>query len=182
MSSQDPQSLTLDVSRWINAPAEFSLADLRGRPVLLHTFQLLCPGCVLHSIPQVQRIAALGDAVALVGLHTVFEHHAAMTPTVLEAFLHEYRLDHPVGVDAAIPGVPIPSTMARLRLRGTPTLMLLDQHGRERHRWFGAVADIEVGWRLGQLTSAGAKQMRSGTDLMAAGTCDTQGCLPNTAA
>ena len=46
----------LAVSEWFNTPAPLTLAGLRGRPVLLHTFQLLCPGCVAESIPQVQRI------------------------------------------------------------------------------------------------------------------------------
>jgi len=174
VSSHDPPPITLDVSRWFNAAKGFSLADLRGRPVLLHTFQLLCPGCVLHAIPQIKRLASLSDAVAVVGLHTVFEHHQAMTATVLEAFLHEYRLDHPVGVDAAVPGQTVPATMARLRLRGTPTLMLLDQQGRERHRWFGAVEDLELGWRLGQLVTAGAGLQQQ--EQLAAGTCDARGC------
>ncbi len=155
MTTPDPIPLTLDVSRWFHAPAGFSLADLRGRPVLLHTFQLLCPGCVQHAIPQIRRIEALGDEVAVVGLHTVFEHHDAMTPTVLEAFLHENHLHHPVGVDASVPGQRIPSTMARLRLQGTPSLLLLDREGRERRRWFGAVSDLEIGWELGRITASG---------------------------
>jgi hypothetical protein len=35
----------------------------------------------------------------VIGLHTVFEHYAAMTPASLEAFIHEYRLSFPIGVD-----------------------------------------------------------------------------------
>src|SRR3546814_9939748 len=50
---------------------------------------------------------------SVLGLHSVFEHREAQSPTSLEAFLHEYRIAFPVGVDA--PGEPggLPITMAR---------------------------------------------------------------------
>lgn len=41
----------LAVSEWFNTPAPLTLTALRGRPVFIHTFQLLCPGCVANSIP-----------------------------------------------------------------------------------------------------------------------------------
>jgi hypothetical protein len=46
----------LAVSEWFNTPAPITLASLIGRPVFLHTFQALCPGCVSDAIPQVKRI------------------------------------------------------------------------------------------------------------------------------
>jgi thiol-disulfide isomerase/thioredoxin len=98
---------------WFNTQAPLVLPQLRGRVVLLHAFQMLCPGCVTHAVPQAERVhreyAELG--VSVIGLHTVFEHHAAMTPLALEVFLHEYRVTHPVGVDVAVAGTPIPATM-----------------------------------------------------------------------
>ena len=100
MSSIAPE---LAVSTWFNTPEPLSLETLRGRVVLLHAFQLLCPGCVAQSIPQVQRIERVfaHTDLQVVGLHTVFEHHEAMSPVTLEAFLHEYRIASPVGVDMA---------------------------------------------------------------------------------
>ncbi|MFB3046457.1 MAG: hypothetical protein ACE10A_09165 [Acidiferrobacterales bacterium] len=44
------------------------------------------------------------------GLHTVFEHHDAMQPHALQAFLHEYRVNFPLGVDAHESGQDIPLT------------------------------------------------------------------------
>ncbi|RYD17429.1 MAG: TlpA family protein disulfide reductase, partial [Verrucomicrobiaceae bacterium] len=44
------------VIEWLNTPAPLDLAGLRGRVVALHAFQMLCPGCVLHGIPQTSRI------------------------------------------------------------------------------------------------------------------------------
>ncbi|MFM2092682.1 MAG: hypothetical protein RLZZ127_3171 [Planctomycetota bacterium] len=159
-----PEHVTLHAERWFNAPAGFTLDRLRGRAVLLHTFQLLCPGCVLHAIPQIARVEALGlPGIAIVGLHTVFEHHEAMTPTVLAAFLHEYRIHHPVAVDAPGEGSPVPRTMAALGLRGTPSLLLLDHRGVEVRRWFGAVDDLDLGRALGRAEAL-------------AGACDGPAC------
>lgn len=46
---------TLDVMRWFNTPRPRALADLRGRVVVLHAFQMLYPGCVQGGLPQAQR-------------------------------------------------------------------------------------------------------------------------------
>ena len=149
----------LQVSRWFNAPADFSLAHLRGRVVILHTFQMLCPGCVLHAFPQLNRLAALQlPDLAIVGLHTVFEHHAVMNERALEVFLHEYRIDHPIGVDAYAPGESAPKTMRALALRGTPSLVLIDRQGRLRDQHFGAVDDLMLGCLIGSLLAEPAPQ------------------------
>jgi thiol-disulfide isomerase/thioredoxin len=141
------------VEVWLNTPAPLELSQLRGRVVLLHAFQMLCPGCVSHAVPQAERVhreyAELG--VSVIGLHTVFEHHAAMTPMALEVFLHEYRVTHPVGVDVAVDGIAIPATMRRYGMRGTPTLILIDRAGKLRLHEFGRMEDLRLGMMLGQL-------------------------------
>lgn len=149
-ASLAPLAPELAVSEWFNTSAPLSLAALRGRPVLLHAFQLLCPGCVAQAIPQVQRIERVfaGTDLQIIGLHTVFEHHAAMTPVTLRAFLHEYRLKSPVAVDLAEHGSDIPSTMRRYRLRGTPSTVLIGRDGRIVHHAFGVEDDVAVGARI----------------------------------
>lgn len=143
------------VSQWFNTPVALDLAALRGKVVVLHAFQMLCPGCVSHGIPQAERIHRLfaDEGVAVVGLHTVFEHHAAMQPVSLEAFLHEYRITHPVGVDLAVPGQPIPATMQRYRMQGTPTLILIDRAGRLRLQHFGRIDDLAAGAEIMRLVA-----------------------------
>lgn len=140
---------------WLNAPAPLRLADLRGKVVVLHAFQLLCPACVHHGLPQMQRIRSLfeGADVATVGLHTVFEHHEAMGVATLRAFLHENRIAFPVGVDAraADPADPLPQTMRAYGMRGTPTLILIDRNGHLRRHGFGAEDDLAVGAAIGAL-------------------------------
>jgi len=141
------------ISEWLNSPQPLSLAALRGRVVALHAFQMLCPGCVAHALPQVQRVRAVFAAqdVAVLGLHCVFEHHAAMTPVALRAFAHEYRLDYPIGIDQADPPQPVPLTMQAYGLRGTPSLLLFDRQGRLRLNHFGQIEDLALGALLAQL-------------------------------
>jgi hypothetical protein len=74
-----------------------------------------------------------------------------MTPLALRAFLHEYRITHPVGVDAVVAGDAIPRTMRAYAMRGTPTLILIDRAGRMRLNEFGRVDDLRLGGLLGRL-------------------------------
>jgi peroxiredoxin len=143
---------------WFNTEQTVQLADLRGKVVLLHAFQMLCPACVHHGLPQAQRVHAMfaAQAVAVIGLHTVFEHHAAMTPVSLLAFLHEYRLTFPVGVDAPSTdaGNPVPVTMQAYGMQGTPSLVLIDGNGHVRQHAFGAMDDLALGAAIAALVVA----------------------------
>jgi peroxiredoxin len=141
------------VGRWFNTPQPLSLAALAGKVVVLHAFQMLCPGCVSHGLPQAQKIHRLFacDELAMVGLHTVFEHHEAMPPHALEAFLHEYRISFPVGVDEPGERGPIPKTMSAYELQGTPSLVLIDRRGRIRYHGFGGEDDLATGARIATL-------------------------------
>jgi hypothetical protein len=135
-------------TEWLNTKEPLTLERLRGNVVLLHAFQMLCPGCVSRGIPQAQRVAELfsGAPLVVVGLHTVFEHHDGMRVESLRAFLHEYRIRFPVGVDAPDPGgEPIPQTMRAYGMRGTPTTILIDARGHLRLRVFGVHDDILLG-------------------------------------
>ncbi|MCC8939580.1 TlpA family protein disulfide reductase [Bradyrhizobium sp. Arg68] len=137
----------LAVTRWFNAGEPLTLAALRGRPVLLHAFQMLCPGCVAHGTPQTQRAFELfkHSDLQVIGLHTVFEHHDAMTPVSLEAFIHEYRLTFPIGVDQPGEDTPIPVTMQRYGMQGTPTSILIGRNGNIVHHGFGQQSDMALG-------------------------------------
>ena len=139
---------------WLNTPEPLHLEGLRGRVVVVHAFQMLCPACVSHAIPQAKRVAELFKAAPLtvIGLHTVFEHHAAMGPESLRAFVHEYRVRFPVGIDApSLDGDPIPRTMRAYAMQGTPTTLLFDAHGRLRRQVFGAYDDLLLGAEIGSL-------------------------------
>jgi peroxiredoxin len=143
-------------SEWLNTTEPLSLVALRGHVVVAGAFQMLCPGCVSDLIPQLRKAHGLFSKapVKVVGLHTVFEHHEAMMPVSLKAFLHENRITFPVAVDKPrMPSDPIPKTMALYGMQGTPTMMLIDKAGNLRRFSFGHVDDMQLGAEIISLLS-----------------------------
>ncbi|TAM39231.1 MAG: redoxin domain-containing protein [Burkholderiaceae bacterium] len=155
MDIPKPPAPELDVTQWFNTATPLTLAGLRGKVVLLHAFQMLCPACVKLGIPQAQQVHEqfARQDVVVIGLHTVFEHHDAMQPVSLAAFIHEYRLSFPIGVDRPDGQRGIPMTMRAYDMRGTPTLILLDRQGRMRQHSFGHVPDLALGAAIGMLAA-----------------------------
>ena len=143
----------IHASDWLNTDDPPTLAGLKGRVVAVEAFQMLCPGCVSHGLPQAQRLHRLfrREDVVVIGLHTVFEHHDVMGPDALRVFLHEYAIEFPVAIDRHVDGDAIPATMARYGLRGTPSTLLVDRGGRLRHSFFGAQDDLVLGAHIGKL-------------------------------
>jgi len=146
------------VQEWLNVDRPMALADYRGRPIVALAFQMLCPGCVQHALPQLKRIRELfGESqLAVLGLHTVFEHHEAQgRPEVLKAFLHENRIRLPVAIDA--PGEDgVPLTFRAYDMQGTPTVLLIDAEGQLRSQGFGHVDDLRLGAAIGSLLAGRA--------------------------
>jgi peroxiredoxin len=171
----------LRVSQWLNTDRPLTLNELRGRVVVLVAFQILCPGCVSHSLPQAQKIrAAFAESeLTVLGLHTVFEHHAVMGPDALQAFIHEYQLNFPIGIDQAGTGDDIPLTMQAYAMRGTPTLILIDKVGRLRFQHFGRLDDLQLGAMIGGLlgeTAATLEPARNNPADNAQPGCDADQC------
>jgi hypothetical protein len=185
MSKYYPQAPELQIGQWLNTDVPLTLASLRGRVVLLHAFQMLCPACVSHGLPQARKTQQLFAArdVAVIGLHTVFEHHDVMTPAALEAFVHEYRYTFPIGIDKPSPG-GIPATMRRYQLQGTPSIVLLDRQGRIRLNHFGMLDDMALGAAIGQLLAeevttslgAGPSDETAAAPSPGGDRCDEGGC------
>jgi hypothetical protein len=144
------------MSAWLNTRTPVDLETQRGHIVVACAFQMLCPGCVSHAIPQMKAVHELfgRQGVVVAGLHTVFEHHEAMTVTALHAFVHEYGIRYPIGVDTpADDGGPIPQTMAAYRMQGTPTLLLIDRAGQLRQQIFGHIPDLRLGAEIMRLVA-----------------------------
>lgn len=157
MNSAAMLAPALQVSQWLNTDLPVTLAGLRGRVVMLHAFQMLCPACVSHGIPQAMRIHRLfpNDDLAVLGLHTVFEHHEVMGAEALRVFLHEYRVTFPVGIDEPATHGPVPLTMRAYGLRGTPSVVLLDRQGWVQLSHLGQVDDLQLGVAIGRLLGMG---------------------------
>jgi len=156
----------LDVVAWINTPKPLSLLQLKGKVVVIHAFQMLCPGCVAHGIPQATAIYELyaKEDVQVIGLHTVFEHHDVMTIDALKVFIAEYRIPFPIAIDSPSDSNAIPKTMARYQMRGTPTIIVLDKNGRLRLNHFGRISDMQIGSFIGTLLAENNGLLMSGGD------------------
>jgi len=141
------------VSKWFNTQVDLTLQNLRGKVVAIHAFQMLCPGCILHGIPQAKKIFEIfnNDHIVVLGLHTVFEHHEGMQEKSLQAFLHEFRVKFPVGIDQASKNTAVPQTMELYNMRGTPTWLLIDRKGNLRHHSFGQMDDLVLGSEITKL-------------------------------
>src|ERR1700722_16617080 len=67
------------VDRWFNTDNPLTLSGLRGRGVVPPAFQVLRPDPIASGVPQPRRLTepfAPSD-VAVIGMHTPFEHHDA---------------------------------------------------------------------------------------------------------
>lgn len=147
------EALELQVSKWLNTTEPLSLEKLNGKVVAIHAFQMLCPGCVLHGIPQAKRLYELlnPEYLAVLGLHTVFEHHDGMQEPSLMAFLHEFRVKFPVAIDAPSPDGRIPKTMKAYDMRGTPTWLIFDKKGDLKIHSFGQMDDLVLASEITKL-------------------------------
>lgn len=165
----------LVTSAWLNSAGSLDIADFRGRVLVIEAFQMLCPGCVAQGLPQAQRIFQTfpHEQLAVIGLHTVFEHHEVQgTQEALAAFAHEYRLTFPIGIDRQ--EGRLPATMTAYEMQGTPTLIIVDRNGMRRFQRFGHVDDLNIGCIIGTLLAEPFEGHRSGnTD---ADRCSEAGC------
>lgn len=185
MSKTPASAPELNVDQWFNSDAPIFLEALRGRVVVIYAFQMLCPGCVSHGIPQAIKVYQTfsNNEVTVLGLHTVFEHHDAMAPQALKVFLQEYRVNFPVGVDLPSADSHIPITMQAYSLRGTPSLIVIDRQGVIRLNNFGRVDDLELGILLGTLLSEAPNEqalpIRGNDEDITRDKCDQHQCPIN---
>jgi len=120
------------ISEWINGNPG-AVGSHKGRVVVIHFFQLWCPGCNNFTIPLMQRWDqrwADREDFMIVSIHTVFEGHDYQTPERLRDFVREKGILHPVGIDdpgKQKDGVPI--TMQRFGNTGTPQVAVIDKEG-----------------------------------------------------
>ncbi len=145
----------LDVIEWLNTDQPLTLSSLTGKVVVIFAFQMLCPGCVMHSLPQAAKVHRMypNDEVQVLGLHSVFEHHDIMTIPALKTFINEYCYNFPIAVDRPADIGPTPMTMGNYAMRGTPTILLIDKTGKLKFQRFGQLTDMQMGSYIGRLLS-----------------------------
>jgi hypothetical protein len=158
---QTQHAQPLEVVEWINTDHPLPLTSLTGKVVVVFAFQMLCPGCVMHCLPQAAKVHRMypKDEVQVIGLHSVFEHHDIMTIAALKTFISEYGYSFPVAVDKPSNIGPTPITMANYAMRGTPTVILIDKAGKLRFQRFGQLTDMQIGSYIGRLLSESAQNV-----------------------
>ena len=131
----------LAVQGWINTTGDVSSEIEKSKVLVVHVFQMLCPGCIYHGIPQTIKLHNdfSNKGVLVLGLHSVFEHHEVMTEAALKVFTSELRLPFPVGVDRSVDGHWMPETMQKFQLQGTPSTLIFDSEGKLCLQHFGAL-------------------------------------------
>lgn len=107
---------------WYNAQAPFSLADLRGRIVILDFWSYCCINCI-QIFPTLRRIEQLfPDDVTVIGIHSPKFAAEKMAENV-ELAITRYGITHPVAHD------PEMILWRDYAIRAWPTLVFLSPDG-----------------------------------------------------
>lgn len=115
---------------WYNVSRPLSLAELKGRVVLLDFFTPGCINCV-HMLPVEHKLKQeFGKRLVIVGVDSP-KFSASATTQGLVDFIHRYQIRHPVVLDAH-------STLwDAYNVAAWPTLVLIDPHGEVISRYIG---------------------------------------------
>jgi len=129
----------LDVDAW--TPGDRSpvrLSEQRGRVVVIYAFQGWCPSCQSRGFPTTLKLRdeLEGEPVEFVFIQTTFEGFAANDYDRALNEQKRWRIDRPVGHDAAANSEERPHTMTAFRTGGTPWTIVLDPWGRVRYNDF----------------------------------------------
>lgn len=108
---------------WLNTGGrQYSLADLRGRIVLLDFWTFCCINC-LHVLDELRELEEKHrDTVVVVGVHSPKFAHEAEHRAVVDA-VERYGVEHPVLDDPRL------ATWKQYAVRAWPTLVVIDPEG-----------------------------------------------------
>lgn len=126
-ADENPYSLripapSLDGGQWVNTPAPLSLADLRGRFVLLDFWTYCCINC-MQELPELKKLEhAFPNELVVIGIHSAKFEGEQVTDNIREAALR-YEIEHPIVNDARM------TIWRRYSARSWPTLVLIDPAG-----------------------------------------------------
>lgn len=108
---------------WLNTGGEhLSLADLRGRIVILDFWTFCCINC-LHVLDELRELEEKHrDTVVIIGVHSPKFVHEAEHQAVVDA-VERYGVEHPVLDDPEL------ATWKQYAVRAWPTLVVIDPEG-----------------------------------------------------
>ncbi|MEX2983293.1 NHL domain-containing thioredoxin family protein [Streptomyces sp. C36] len=108
---------------WLNTgDTELSLAELRGKIVILDFWTFCCVNC-LHVLDELRELEeAHRDTVVIIGVHSPKFVHEAEHQAVVDA-VERYEVHHPVLDDPEL------ATWKQYAVRAWPTLVVIDPEG-----------------------------------------------------
>ncbi|MET9441310.1 NHL domain-containing thioredoxin family protein [Streptomyces sp. NPDC006610] len=108
---------------WLNTGGkQYTLADLRGRIVLLDFWTFCCVNC-LHVIDELRELEEKHrDTLVVIGVHSPKFVHEAEHAAVVDA-VERYGVEHPVLDDPEL------ATWKQYAVRAWPTLVVIDPEG-----------------------------------------------------
>ncbi|MGX9888892.1 thioredoxin-like domain-containing protein [Streptomyces sp. NPDC002276] len=108
---------------WLNTgDKQYSLADLRGRIVILDFWTFCCINC-LHVLDELRELEEKHrDTVVIIGVHSPKFVHEAEHQAVVDA-VERYGVEHPVLDDPEL------ATWKQYAVRAWPTLVVIDPEG-----------------------------------------------------
>ncbi|MGP3637245.1 NHL domain-containing thioredoxin family protein [Streptomyces sp. 24-1644] len=108
---------------WLNTgDKQYTLADLRGRIVILDFWTFCCVNC-LHVLDELRELEEKHrDTVVIIGVHSPKFVHEAEHQAVVDA-VERYEVHHPVLDDPEL------ATWKQYAVRAWPTLVVIDPEG-----------------------------------------------------
>ncbi|MFI1173954.1 NHL domain-containing thioredoxin family protein [Streptomyces melanogenes] len=108
---------------WLNTgDQQYTLADLRGRIVILDFWTFCCINC-LHVLDELRELEEKHrDTVVIIGVHSPKFVHEAEHQAVVDA-VERYQVHHPVLDDPEL------ATWKQYAVRAWPTLVVIDPEG-----------------------------------------------------
>jgi thiol-disulfide isomerase/thioredoxin len=108
---------------WLNTGGQqYTLADLRGRIVVLDFWTFCCVNC-LHVLDELRELEEKhADTVVVIGVHSPKFVHEAEHAAVVDA-VERYGVEHPVLDDPEL------ATWKQYAVRAWPTLVVIDPEG-----------------------------------------------------
>jgi thiol-disulfide isomerase/thioredoxin/DNA-binding beta-propeller fold protein YncE len=134
-------------SPWFNVSQPLTVAELKGRVVLLDFFT---PGCIncIHMIPVLQKLKTeFGDDLLVVGV-TSPKFSASKRADNMTPFLRRFHIDEPVFIDADM------TWWQHYGVFAWPTILLLDPQGKVIHRFVGERSAAQMAPPISDLIAA----------------------------
>jgi len=108
-------------AQWLNVDNPLSLADLRGKVVLLDFWTYCCINC-MHIIPDLKRLEEKYPELVVIGVHSAKFHNEQVRENIRHAVLR-YEIEHPVVIDNDF------ALWSAYGIRAWPSFVLIDPVG-----------------------------------------------------